>query len=212
MPVSSRTSRTAAACGFSPASTKPLGSANRARLRRRRIDAGFVAGWGVSFCGSLFCGSIRATCQTPEICRSTTPPAEISRDMVFPLYRTRAALVAAAAEIRSAFFGGGGPSLHERRLLLDSLPGSFHVASLCVGLANAEAKGEFAIELGMGEVEVAAAIQPVHQLLIRRISRAQPEADEVEVGGRGEFEALISAHPGGELLRQADVLANMVLQ
>src|ERR1700682_6675836 len=40
----------------------------------------------------------------------------------------------------------------------------------------------------------------------------QPEADEVQLGGRGEFEARIVAHPGGELLGQAHVLANVVLQ
>src|ERR1035437_8327486 len=174
MPFSSRTSRTAAACGFSPASTKPLGSANRARLRRRRIDAGFVAGWGVSFCGSLFCGSIRAACQTPEICRSTTPPPEISRAIALTIADT----VSGIPEVPS--------------LLLDSLPCALDMAGLGVALAKAESKGEFAIELSMSEVQVAAAIQPIHQELIGMISRAQPEADDVELGGRGEFEARIA--------------------
>src|SRR5260370_24013385 len=176
MPVSSNPSRTAAACGFSPGSTRPLGRVNRARLLLRRVDPGFVdpgfvAGLGGSLCGSffsgsLFCGSIRATCQTPAIRRSTTPPAEISRAI--------ADTVSDTPELAS--------------FLLDSLPGSFHVASLCVGLANAESEGEFAIELGMCEVEIAAAIQPVHQLLIRRISHAQPEADPVEAGGCPDVE------------------------
>ena len=44
------------------------------------------------------------------------------------------------------------------------------MASLSVGLADAESKGEFAIELGMSEVQVAAAIQPVHQELIGMVS------------------------------------------
>src|SRR6266436_4742621 len=102
-------------------------------------------------------------------------------------------------------------------LLLNALPGAFHMASLSVGLSDAESKSEFAIELGMREVEVAAAIQPLHQeligtILVRTISRAQTEADEVELRGCGEFETRIVAHPGGELLRQAHVFANVVLQ
>src|SRR5713226_2729867 len=195
MPVSSRTSRTAVACGFSPASTRPLGRVNTARLRLR----GDFAGAGVSFCGSVFCGSIKATCQTPEICRSTTPPAEISRVIALALADTVS----------------GIPKLPS--LLLDSLPSPFHMAGLSVGLADAESKREFAIKLGMREVEVATAIQPLHQeligmILVRTICRAQAGADEVEPGGRGEFEARIVAHPGGELLGQTHVLANVVLQ
>jgi hypothetical protein len=79
-------------------------------------------------------------------------------------------------------------------LVLDSLPGAFHMTCLSVSLANAKPKGELAVELGMSEVQVAAAIQPVHQeliglILISMISRTQPEADEVELGRRGKFEA-----------------------
>src|SRR6266404_8018963 len=76
-------------------------------------------------------------------------------------------------------------------LLLNALPGAFHMARLSVGLADAESKREFAIELGMREVQVAAAIQPFHQeliglilvrtILVRSIRRAQTEADEVEL-------------------------------
>src|SRR6266478_734895 len=77
-------------------------------------------------------------------------------------------------------------------LLLNALPRAFHMPSLSVGLADAESKSEFAIELGMREVEVAAAIQPLHQeligmILVSTISRAQTEADEVELRGWGEF-------------------------
>src|ERR1019366_2258905 len=126
MPVSSRTSRTAAACGFSPGSTRPLGRANTAQLRLR----GVFAGSGVSFCGS-----IRATCQTPEICRSTTPPAEISRGIADTLADT----VSGIRELPS--------------LLLDSLPCALDMAGLRVGLADAESKGEFAVEPGMREVQ-----------------------------------------------------------
>src|ERR1035438_8274163 len=81
MPVSSRTSRTAVAGGFSPGSTRPLGSVNRARVRLRGVVVFLV----VSFCS--LCGSIRATCQAPEIWRRTTPPAEISRGITQSLSR-----------------------------------------------------------------------------------------------------------------------------
>src|SRR5258707_14681046 len=146
MPVSSRTSRTAGGCGFSPASPRPLGGVNTARLRLRGDFGGLGLSFcGALFCGSLFCGSIRATCQTPEISRNTTPPAEISR---------------AIADTVS-----GIPKLPS--LFLDSLPGAFHMASLGVGLADAESEREFALELSMRKVEVAAAIQPLHQELVR---------------------------------------------
>src|ERR1019366_2356142 len=107
-------------------------------------------------------------------------------------------------------------------LLPDSLPRAFHMTGLSVGLADAESKRELSVELSVSEVQVAAAIQPVHQeliglilislILISMISRAQPEADKIELGRRSEFEARIVAHPGCELLSQAYVLANVVLQ
>src|SRR5713226_9214964 len=49
-------------------------------------------------------------------------------------------------------------------------------------------------------------------ILVRAIYCVQPAADEIELRGRGEFEARIVVHPGGELLGQAHVLANVVLQ
>src|ERR1700675_5144459 len=47
---------------------------------------------------------------------------------------------------------------------------------------------------------------------VRTICCTQPKADKVQLNWRGEFEARIVAHPGGELLGQAHVLANVVLQ
>src|SRR5260370_39943919 len=100
------------------------------------------------------------------------------------------------------------------------------MASLSVGWTDAESKRDLAIELGMREVEVAAAIQSLHQeligmilvrmilvrtILVRTICRAQPEADEVELRGRSELEARIIAHPGGELLVEPHMFATMVL-
>jgi hypothetical protein len=46
--------------------------------------------------------------------------------------------------------------------LLDSLPCLFYVLRLRVGLAYAESEREFAIELGVRQVEIAAGIQAIH--------------------------------------------------
>src|ERR1022692_1259976 len=74
-------------------------------------------------------------------------------------------------------------------LFLHALPGTLHVASLSGRLADAESEGEFTVEFRVREEKVAAGIQPVHQCLIGLIPRAQPEADEIELGRCGDFEA-----------------------
>jgi hypothetical protein len=63
-----------------------------------------------------------------------------------------------------------------------ALPRALHVPGLRVGLADAKAKREFAIEFGMGEKKITAGVQPFHQnliglILIGMISRSQPKAD-----------------------------------
>src|SRR5258707_13910130 len=118
-----------------------------------------------------------ARCQIPEICRTTTPPAEISRVTALAFVGTRSLI----------------PEL--RGLLLNALPRVLHVARLRVGLADAEPKSKFPVELGMREIKVAAAVQPIHQELIRLISRTQAEADEVKLGGRAAFKGRIFRHP-----------------
>lgn len=60
---------------------------------------------------------------------------------------------------------------------------------LSVGLADAEAKRELVVELGMGKVQIAAGVQSVHEQLISPIPGTQPEADQIELRGRGEFKA-----------------------
>jgi hypothetical protein len=86
------------------------------------------------------------------------------------------------------------------------------MARLRIGLADAKSQRQFVIELGMREVEVPAAIQTFQQLLIRSVSCPQPKANEIELMWGGKFEARIFTHPFGELLRQSNVLANMMLQ
>jgi hypothetical protein len=96
------------------------------------------------------------------------------------------------------------------------------MASLRVRLPHTEAKSEFAIELRVGKKKIAARVQPLHQelidpILIRMIltstiSRAQPEADEIEQDRRSDLEPLITAHPASEFLRQSHMLANVMPQ
>jgi hypothetical protein len=86
------------------------------------------------------------------------------------------------------------------------------VSGLGVGLADAQTQRQFSIQLGVREKEIAAAIQPIHDGLIRRVSGFVAEADQVQRGGGSEFEVLVVAHPASELLRQFDVAADVVLQ
>ena len=81
-----------------------------------------------------------------------------------------------------------------------------------VCLSHAETQRQHAIQFGMSQVEVAAAIQPVHDLLIGCVAAFVPEAHKIQGSGRGEFKAVIFLHPARELLRQFDVAANVELQ
>jgi hypothetical protein len=85
------------------------------------------------------------------------------------------------------------------------------VPGLRVRLSDAQAQSEFSIQPGMREEEVAAAIQAVHDGLIRRVPTFVAEADQVQGRRCGEFEVLVVAHPMREYLRQLHVAADMVL-
>src|ERR1700686_237177 len=132
------------------------------------------AGLGLSFCGSScgssLRGSIRATCQTPEICRRTTPPAEISRAITHTLRRAALgwtlrlrpgqAYEGARPHTTYPHLVSGRPELLS--LFLDSAPSTFHMTSLSVGLADAKSQREFVVELGVGEIEIATLVQTFH--------------------------------------------------
>ncbi len=64
----------------------------------------------------------------------------------------------------------------------------------------------------MGQIKVTAAVEPVHQTLIALISTFVAEADEIQRHRRGQFEAVVILDPSGELLRQRDVLTDVMLQ
>ena len=72
---------------------------------------------------------------------------------------------------------------------------------LRIGLADAEAQRELAVELGVREEEIAAAVQPFHDGLIRLVSTFVAEADQVQRYRGGQFEAGIIANLLCELLR-----------
>ena len=83
---------------------------------------------------------------------------------------------------------------------------------LRVGLADAETQSEFSVELGVGEEEIAAAVETVHDGLIGGVSAFVAEAHKIQRRRSGQFEVFVCRDPLGELLRQLHVAANVVLQ
>ena len=83
-----------------------------------------------------------------------------------------------------------------------------------IGLADAETKSEFSVEFGVGEEEIAAAVEAIHDGLIGGISGFMTKTNQIQRDGRCEFEVfvIVMAHPIGELLRQFHMAANVVLQ
>src|SRR5258706_8899036 len=96
--------------------------------------------------------------------------------------------------------------------LLDQLPRPFHVTRLGMRLAHAKSQREFSVETGVREIQASALIESVHELLVVGVSGSQAEADKVQRRGSSQFEAGIASHPDGELLREAHVFANVLLQ
>src|SRR3982074_3485115 len=90
----------------------------------------------------------------------------------------------------------------------NTLPRRSHVPGLCVRLTDAKAKSELSVQFRVGQVKIAAAVQPVHDRLINRISSLVAEAHQVQGHRRSQFEVLIFADPLRELLRQLHVAAN----
>ena len=87
-----------------------------------------------------------------------------------------------------------------RRLLLNELPGSLDMARLSVGLADAQAQRQLAIEFGMRQEKISALIQPVHDGLIGCITCLVAEAHEIQRNWRCQFEAIVVADPFCEIL------------
>src|SRR3984957_6658908 len=104
---------------------------------------------------------------------------------------------------------GGGDFVS---FLADSLPCALHVPEFRICLAYAEAQSEFSVQLGMGEKKIAAAVQAIHDGLVRCISAPVAKAHEIQWCRCGEFEIFVMAHPFCELLRHLHMLADVVLQ
>lgn len=98
----------------------------------------------------------------------------------------------------------------------EEAPGALDLGQLGSGLADAEAQGEFAVQLGVREVKIAAVVEAIHEGLVGGVAGAMAEADKIQRSGRGQLELAIAlaivADPGGESLGEFDVAANVMLQ
>src|SRR6267378_6960610 len=90
-------------------------------------------------------------------------------------------------------------------LFLNALPCPFYVPGLCMSLPYTESKSELAVEFRMGQKEIAAAVQSIHDPLIDGIASLVAKAHQVQGYWRGQFKALVFADPMCELLRQLHV-------
>src|SRR6202043_3696894 len=59
---------------------------------------------------------------------------------------------------------------------------------------------------------IAAAVEPVHDGLIRSVPTFVAKANQVQRDWRGNLKASILAHPAGKLLRELHVAADMMLE
>lgn len=64
-------------------------------------------------------------------------------------------------------------------------PGALDVGQLGSGLADAEAQGEFAVQLGVREVKITAVVEAIHEGLVGGVAGAMAEADKIQRSGRG---------------------------
>jgi len=62
------------------------------------------------------------------------------------------------------------------RFFPNPLPRILHVPRLCVRLSHAEPQRQLAVQLRMREIQIAAAVQTVHDRLIRRVPAFVPES------------------------------------
>src|SRR5215469_10098801 len=64
----------------------------------------------------------------------------------------------------------------------------------------------------MRQIQVTAAVEGVHELLIHFIAGVQTEAHKVERRRNYQFKTLVSGYPAGEFLCQPDMFPDMKLQ
>src|SRR5215469_9195994 len=83
---------------------------------------------------------------------------------------------------------------------------------LRVGLSDRHAECKAIVQLGVREVKVAGTVQTLHEGLVGGVSCFEPETDQIEGRGSGQFEAAVIADPSCEFLRERDVLPYVMLQ
>src|ERR1019366_5656377 len=105
-----------------------------------------------------------------------------------------------------------GSSSQFAGFFLNAPPGILHVTQAGVCLADAEAQSEALVQSRMGEVQIATAVEAVHQELIALIAAAKPEAHQIQRRWCDYLEALVLLYPLGKLLRYFYVPAHVVLQ
>ena len=86
------------------------------------------------------------------------------------------------------------------------------MARLGPRLADAQAQRVVAVQHGVGQVELTAAVEPLQQAAVGVVAGLEAKADQVQRRGRGQLEARVVPHPGGELLGQLDVAPHVMLQ
>ena len=81
-----------------------------------------------------------------------------------------------------------------------------------VGLTDAQSQREAIVQPGMGEIEIAAAVEAVHQTLIRLVPALVSKTHQIQRDGRGQFETVVILYPLGKVLRQFNMLPDVMLQ
>jgi hypothetical protein len=64
----------------------------------------------------------------------------------------------------------------------------------------------------MRKIKISTAIEPVHQILIAFVSTFVAETDQIQGHRRGQLKTVVVPDPRDKLLRQSDVLPDVMLQ
>src|ERR1700747_2508520 len=97
-------------------------------------------------------------------------------------------------------------------LFLNSPPGVSHVPLGGICLPDAKPQRCPVIQASMGQIKIAAAVERFDQSLVSLLAAFQAEANQIQRCRCGQLEPIIVANPGGKLLREANVLADVKLQ
>ena len=99
-----------------------------------------------------------------------------------------------------------------RGFALEDVPGQAHVGLGRPAVADREPQDVPAVEPRVREVGLAARVDGLEQRLAARVLALRPEAHDRVGARRADLPARLVAHPALEQLREADVLADRLLQ